>query len=233
MKTLKSIWIICMSGILVLSSCDNSKTEKQSKENLTESTDSNHEAKAGDGRYGIKSGKIISETMLPNGMGKTTVMQIFDDYGNLEKTTTTSEITAYGVNNTKINYGIMRDHAMYSWADGETTGSRMSLEGKMDVSKLNYNKLSDDLKKQFNIKEEGKENILGKNCDVYALDYMGAKGKVYIWKGITMKSDMAMAGMNVTIQVISIDENAAISSDQFALPADVTFTEIKMPVGKQ
>lgn len=233
MKTFNKLWIVCFLSGFILLACGN----KEANGNSNSKADSSNESAKSDGdgigkRYGIKSGIVTSETMLPNNMGKTTTVQYFDDYGTLDYTESITEVSAYGTNTKTISNSIIKDNIIYNWDQGSKTGSKINMEGQMDVSKINYRELSDELKKQFNIKEEGKESVNGKSCDVYSIDYMGAKGKVYIWEGITMKSDVNMMGMTVSINVVKLEENANISSDKFKIPADVTFTEVSMPIGK-
>lgn len=233
MKTINKLWIaIFISGFLFLACSNKDASETSTGNELASGENTKSDGEGIGKRYGIKSGIVTSETMLPNNMGKTTTVQYFDDYGTLDYTESTTEVSAYGTNSKTISNSIIKDDVIYNWEPGSKTGTKILMDKQMDVSKINYRELSEDLKKQFNIKEEGKENVNGKNCDVYSMDYMGAKGKIFIWEGITMKSDIVMMGMNVVINVVKLEENAKIASDKFTIPVDITFTEVSMPIGK-
>lgn len=229
MKTLKNLLTIGILCFPLYIACNNSTDANTNSEQKKEDVSMGSSNSNTSGRYGIESGIVTSETMLPNNMGKTTTIQYFKDYGGVERTEIISLITAGGQNIKSTSHSLMEGSTIYNWEEGATTGTKIVMDMIQDISKMNYREMSAELKQQFNIKEEGKNMANGKNCDTYSIDYLGSKGKVYIWEGITMKSEMAMAGMNVEINVVDLQENANIDGDKFKVPSNITFTEVTMP----
>lgn len=77
----------------------------------------------------------------------------------------------------------------------------------------------------------GTETVLGKECEVY--DVQGFM-KVAMWQGITMRSEMDMGGLTMTLTAKKIEMNPSLSLDMFTAPKDVKITEVSnsgMPPG--
>jgi hypothetical protein len=101
------------------------------------------------------------------------------------------------------------------------TGNKIVLPEKP----VNYLKLTDEVREKYKIKEHAKEEIAGKLCNKYSLviSQMGqqASTTTWVWKGIVLKSVISVSGMSMTEEVIDIQENVKIDSENFTIPNDI------------
>ncbi len=210
-------------GILVITSCNN-ETETNADGEVIEKTDK----KTGNERYGIKSGIVVSKAELPNNMGSTTTTLYFTDHGKKEYTEMESKIEMMGMSQNNKNASIIKNGYMYSWTPGETTGSKIKIDEALDLSTMDFDEMSEERKNELNLKKIGTETILGKKCDIYAVEnpQMGS-GKVSVWKNLVLKTQADAMGMTMKSEAISIDENAKIPKEKFEVPEDVTFSEMQ------
>ena len=77
-------------------------------------------------------------------------------------------------------------------------------------------------------KQVGTENILGKECEIYEVSGM----KIWMWNGISLKSQMSMMG-NYTMEAVSLDVDKSIPASKFQPPANTKIVEqdMEMPFG--
>ncbi len=180
-----------------------------------------------DAIYGVKSGII---TMSMDMMGQEIVTETyFDDYGKK-----TAQVSDFGGQKSRT---ITVDGAQVRIDDAAKTATKMPsfggmMGGGMGRPQINWNKLTDQVKKENNIKELGKETIAGKECTKYSMtmDMMGNQmvQNIWIYKGITLKtamdSDMGSFGQTAT----KFQENVEIKADMFTVPAGVKIEEMDM-----
>lgn len=185
-------------------------------------------------RYGIKAAIVESEMSMEK-MGKVISIKYFDDYGKKELTKTATAISIMGKEINSVSFSMMKDGYMYIWQDGATSGNKIKIDAsKFDPKNADLEKLTQEMKDKLKIKEEGTEDILGKTCKVISFIFddervKGASGKTSVWKGIAMKSEFGVAGHNMLMEAKKIDENPNFATNQFDLPANVTFKEISAP----
>ncbi|HLG38287.1 MAG TPA: hypothetical protein VI461_01425 [Chitinophagaceae bacterium] len=185
------------------------------------------------GRYGIKSAKVVTVTALPRNMGNTTVTMYFDNYGTQSFTETVSNITMKGMPKTSQpkQYNITEGEYIYSWTEGSKSGTKMKFAINNDLKNMDFEKLGMEMSERLKIKKTGNETFLGKSCDVYEMDNAQlGKGKILIWKNITMLSDMTTMSMNVKSEVTELEENPSIESSKFKVASDIDFKELQIPV---
>ena len=156
-----------------------------------------------DAPYGVKSGVI---TMSMDMMGNEMITETyFDDYGL--KTAQVSEGGFMG---------------------GE--GKTRTITDK-DGAQINWNNLTDQVKKENNIKEVGKETIAGKECTKYTMtvDMMGNQSEqtVWIYKGIQLKNEMSsdFGTFGATCKKF---EEKDVPASMFEVPAGVKVEELDM-----
>ncbi|HNV98348.1 MAG TPA: hypothetical protein PKL06_03190 [Chitinophagales bacterium] len=232
MKT--RITIVLLISIFAFSACSSDNKKQGEGDEVAVSADDEQGKASENGRYGIRSGMYTSKTTqtgAPAEMDITTIVY-FDAYGEDELTETVTKISVAGYNNETRAYSLRKGMMMYSWNDGQTTGTKMDISTMMDKN-MNYEALSEDMKKQFNYKEIGNETILGKKCKKISMEMeQGAKVEVSTWKGIPMKSVANMMGITATIEVTDIQENPSGVADKLAVPKGITFSELTYPAGK-
>lgn len=179
-----------------------------------------------DAIYGVKSGII---TMSMDMMGQEIVTETyFDDYGKK-----TAQVSDFGGQKSRT---ITVDGAQVRIDDAAKTATKMpsfgGMGGGMGRPQINWNKLTDQVKKENNIKELGKETVAGKECTKYSMtmDMMGNQmtQNIWIYKGVTLKtamdSDMGSFGQTAT----KFQENVEIKPEMFTVPAGVKVEDMDM-----
>ena len=178
----------------------------------------------------IVTSKITNSMM----QGDVTTVLYFDDYGEKEMTRTSTKMAIMGQNIQSVTNNLLKDGWSYSWEEGKTTGSKFQLKDVMDASKMDYAKMSEEMKKEFGVKKVGTETIMGKKCDKYEMNKDGmGNGNFWLWKNIPLKSETTISGMQLKIEVIDLNENPNFEKGQFDVPTTVTFTEMNMPAAKE
>ncbi|MFI5171855.1 MAG: hypothetical protein ACHQFW_05665 [Chitinophagales bacterium] len=212
---------------ICFSSCNSEKKTENGEENGNETTVSSENGK---GKYQIKSGNFTTKAqtqMMGSGMDTYTITY-FDDYGAKELTESVTKMDMGGMKMETHTYSLVKDQTMYSWEQGKTTGTKYNFSDMM--KNMNYETFSEEMKKQYNYKELGTETVLGKTCKKISVEIQkGSSATVCTWKGISMRSEVNVAGMPMTMEVTELNENASTDASKFEIPSDVTFTEMKMP----
>lgn len=97
---------------------------------------------------------------------------------------------------------------------------------------INWNKLTDQVKKDNNIKELGKETIAGKECTKYSMTTEGFQGPqeqtVWIYKGIQLKNEMSMGDFGTFGATCKKFEEKDVPASMFEVPAGVKVEEFDM-----
>jgi hypothetical protein len=172
-----------------------------------------------DQKYGMESGIITYEAALPQNMGSNKRVLYFDDYGKMEKVVTTTSISAMGQSMETVNHSLIKDGYVYAWSDDAVNGSKYKVNERFDPSMANYSQLSDEMKAKYNLAEEADESFMDKNCKVYTMDFQGVSGKVWVWENLPLKIQASAMGMIMTEKVVNMQEDVAIPSGTFDLPA--------------
>lgn len=115
---------------------------------------------------------------------------------------------------------------VYSYNPELKTGNRSKIN-KDGPDEINFNAITHEIAKKYNLKKKGTSVILGHNCDVYTLEYPVAKlkGTYYIWKGITLKNESELGGVSISMETTKIEENPVISPEKFVIPKDIKFED--------
>lgn len=230
-----SILIACT---IALSACNknpktgdndtNDTAELTSNEGSSNSSSTNNDGK-GDGykRYEIKSGIIETETSGTMNSGTETIY--FDDYGQREAkyTTTTVSVPGMNIKQTSNQLTIIDGNWMYSIDLDKKTGYKMKPPMLEELAK---GQSTDDLAKvgkemleQMGGKKIGEEKILGKTAEIWEMASMGTK--IWVWKGITLKTETNMMGMEIKQSAIRLETNIPVSNTKFKIPDDITISE--------
>ncbi len=217
--------LLCLVSLLLFFAACNKENKPVDE---TKSTNATGQAKIETAkRYQVKSGIITYE--IENNMmkGKMTQILYFDDYGAKESRESVTELKMMGQSfkTHKINFN--KDGYFYDLDLEKKTGGKMKgmLPKGMD---MDINKLSEEMKKEYNIKKVGTETVLGKECDVNTMEYakMNMKGTVSLWQGLTLKSDMDMGKINVKTVAVKLEENVSVPASKFEVPSDFTIEDL-------
>lgn len=190
-----------------------------------------------DAPYGVKSGVI---TMSMDMMGNEMITETyFDNYGL--KTAQVSEGGGFGMmgggQQGKTRTIRDKDGAQIQINDEAKTATKMPSFGGMGGgfgggrAQINWNKLTDQVKKENNIKEVGKETIAGKECTKYTMtvDMMGNQSEqtVWIYKGIQLKNEMT-TDFGTFGSTCKKFEEKDVPASMFEVPAGVKVEEMDM-----
>jgi hypothetical protein len=98
-------------------------------------------------------------------------------------------------------------------------------------AQINWNNLTDQVKKDNNIKELGKETIAGKECTKYSMTTEGFQGPqeqtVWIYKGIQLKNEMS-SDFGTFGSTCKKFEEKDVPASMFEVPAGVKVEEFDM-----
>lgn len=161
-------------------------------------------------RYGIKSGKFVTETKV---MGQTIAATTwFDDFGNVSLTRTTTSMMGQDIDMGTLVKGEKTYMINYSASQMQEMPAQES---------INFMDLSDAQVEQYKIKTLGMEEVAGKDCIKFSaeISQMGQTAKVTasVWNGIPMKTVTSAMGMDVVAVVTSIEEGP-VDAALFELP---------------
>ena len=182
-----------------------------------------------DAPYGVKSGVI---TMSMDMMGNEMITETyFDDYGL--KTAQVSEGGFMGGEG-KTRTITDKDGAQIRINEAEKTATKFPAGGMGfgmggNRPQINWNKLTDQVKKENNIKELGKETIAGKECTKYSMTTEGFQGPqeqtVWIYKGIQLKNEMSMGDFGTFGSTCKKFEEKDVPASMFEVPAGIKVEE--------
>lgn len=221
-------------GTLFFGACSSdSKKSSDDAETSSESPNGDDNQSTLGKRYNIESAMFVTKTSQTGAPAEMDIQTTtyFDDYGENEYTETVTKISVAGYNNETRAFSLRKGLMMYSWNDGQTTGTKMDISNMLD-KQMNYESFSEELKDQFKYKEVGNETIQGKKCQKISMEMdQGAKVEVSTWKGIPMKSVSNMMGITATIEVTELKENPSGMQDKLTIPSGITFSELTYPAG--
>jgi hypothetical protein len=179
-------------------------------------------------RYNIESG-IVEYTL--SGMQSGTSTLYFDQYGMREASyeETTMEMMGMSQETETVNYldGVWQ----YTW--DKKTNSGTKIKNTMLASLVDNAEEADLVEVGYEMLEAmggvkiGEESVLDKPCEIWEVSQMGTK--IWVWEGITMKSQTSMMGFTINRVATSLQAGAAIPEEMVAIPDDIEFKEVQMP----
>ena len=175
----------------------------------------------GKGKYAIKSA-VIKYKSFVMGFDAQQVLY-FDNYGEKEANETSMKVMGFSTTTLTI-YG---DNCTYTIDLNKRTATKSSLDD--NPYGIDYEQLTEQMQKDWKIKNEGNETIIGKNCIKYSFtnENLSMNGYAWVWKGISLKSEFNIGSLKTLMEAESIDENISIPSEKFEIPGDVTIEEYK------
>ncbi len=168
--------------------------------------------------YGIKSG--IIEYKHTGSRSGSSVMY-FDDYGL--KSAVKNDLKSFGKTETGWVISLKDEQYIFDPAKPKE-GIKMKnplLEGFFEMEQKDFGKFVKEFYEKMGFKKSGKENFLGKECEVFK----GDLGKVLIWNGIMLLSESDFAGVKSRQEAISVKTNIPVDKKYFEIPKNITFKE--------
>lgn len=174
-------------------------------------------------KYSIKSGIIhstIQNSFMKVELKSTTY---FDKYGELETVEETSEIEMMGQKVKTHQLRITRDGFIHTIDMIKKTGAKAPIVSFEDLNSFDFSKFNKETLSKWNIEELPDETYLGKKCKVTTFNNKTMKGKVLVWQGITLYSEIDVSGMNIKSVANKIETNININKSIFEIPKDIKF----------
>ena len=164
----------------------------------------------GQALFGVKSG-ILEQRIHGNGE-EMTATYYFDDYGNKNCTLTDNgDSDSLKISMLKVNGKAY----MVNKTDG--TGIEMPYQ-----KQINYLNPDAETIKEYDIEILGKDTILGRECTVVTTRITKSEHnlrlKLWIYKGIPLKTISQTKEVEITQETITFEENATIPEEMFAIP---------------
>ncbi|NTV99036.1 MAG: hypothetical protein HGA70_07725 [Chlorobiaceae bacterium] len=222
--------IILLSSLAMLPGCSGQKSDGT---NPTPASSSSSMPRP----YEIKSGIVHFKPVIMMGV-KVTETLYFDDYGLKEARESVTDSDIMGTKNHEEKVEIRDGNYMISYAiksivNGKDETSKEATRtniGDMRELAAAMGKSMDvnEMKKNMDYREEGPETVAGVTGRKYSVALDKSKPDIRVsgvmYKNIVLKSELA--GMSV--EASSIEENASVPSDKFAIPAGYTVKDVDL-----
>lgn len=218
--------IIAVLILLAATSCQKQADDEAGTASSSDSSQPATETSGYPKRYLVESGIVEYEM---SGMQKGTETIYFDRWGWREAKQTNSEISVAGITRKENKFTIMDGEWIYNIDLDRRTGTKTKnpmLEQFIAAAKnkdKSLTELGEEMLRSMGGQKIGTEAVAGKDCDVWETKKLGSKS--WVWKGVTLKSQLSMGGMQVNSSATRVDENAIIPADKITIPSDVKITE--------
>lgn len=167
--------------------------------------------------YKAKSG-IIEYEMTGKTTGKQTMY--FDNHGINVAEYTESSTKVLGMKSSENTLSLRLDSIFYEIDLEEKKGYRTILPfypSQLTEEELNeLVETGQQLMDEMGFEKTGEEKILNRNCEIWE----GMGTKVWIWEGLTLKTEFNLMGHWVT-EAVRIEINPKISKDKFKVPEGI------------
>ena len=230
---IKLISSLSVAALLIIStSCSNKPGTGTTSTTDSASIEKKEQASAPSlKKYDLKSG-IVTYSAKVMGMDNSQKLY-FDDYGAKELHETITELSMMGVKTRKVSVELIKDGYRYIFDTENSTNNKDNLVKEIKKSEvLNLGSagmgvsaaaLTDEVKKQYDFKEEGTETVAGVSGTKFSM----LMGKTRM-TGVTYKKVMLKTAMEmITIIAEKFEENASIPSEKFELPKDYKIIEVQ------
>lgn len=172
-------------------------------------------------KYGLKSGVITYSTETMGTKVKGTLF--FDDFGKVECLETVFEMDLGDTKEVIHNRVLTKDGFTYTFDIEKKTGTKRRISGSQSSGQYDFSTMSDNMKKEYQVKELGTEKFLGRECKRFSMNNkdMEMKGTFLIWNNIPLKSETNAGGMDMKMIATKVEENGKIPTGMFEVPKDI------------
>lgn len=227
----KTAGILLLSAMTLMTGCSGKQDSAKSGSTAENSLSSTPK------RYELKSGVVYYAPMVIMGI-KTVQTLYFDDYGRREARESVTDSNIMGMTSHERKMDITDNDAVISYeiekiVNGKDETSKEATKTSMkDVREMAMQMGNafdvEEMRKNFDYREEGTEMVAGVTGKKYSISLNKEKtdARVYgvLYKNIALKSQMA----GITMQAEKIEENAAVPSSKFEVPAGYTIREVNL-----
>lgn len=213
MKAIRIISATIIISAILFASCKNKSSESVNE--LKKRTELTKETPKG--KYAIKSGIVEYKTKM---MGMDAKQKLtFDDYGK-------NEITEVMLGAEIHTVTLNKDGFVYNYDLIKKIGTKRPAT-LVKTSDIDFENASKEMMKEMNLKKEGTEKFLGRDCEKVSIDNekMKMKGNYLIYKGIPLRVNTDLGSIKMNLLAEKIEENPVLSNDIFTIPADIKISE--------
>lgn len=184
--------------------------------------------KPADAAYDVKSGIVTFENVIAEGVSR---VFYFDDYGRKEAWYTVMNVEIMGEKNSTGNVEIQVDSFFTRYdlqsKEGTKIISHISIGGAKDIPK-DFSKLTREFIEDFQLKELGTRNVLGKECKGYGVTAIGIKTEIWVWNGIVLYSRIFMSkdAKPMEMRASKLEINVSIPAEKFQVPSEINIISI-------
>ncbi len=83
--------------------------------------------------------------------------------------------------------------------------------------------VGEEMMRNMGGEKSGSDTVAGQPCEIWVLKQMSSRSCV--WNGVTLRTEVTMAGMTMTSNATRFQANAGIPVDKFAIPDNITISE--------
>lgn len=185
--------------------------------------------KEGYKRYAIASA-VVEYALRGVQSGKEIVR--FDRWGLRESNATRTEVTAGGMTVPSNVETLMDGEFTYAINRQANTATRTHNTLLTEIAQTHKTKdleeIGEKTLKAMGAKKTGTATFLGKKCDVWEVKNLGTK--LWVYKGLTLKSETNMSGMKIIREATKFEENAKVAETDLSIPATMKVLEGKTPM---
>jgi len=218
MKIFKTYFIVLLFAI---SAACGSNDENKSVSEIAQTSESNSPNFK---RYNIEKG-IVEYEISGSRTGKEILY--FDNWGMREANYITAETSIGGFSIKENKITILDGEWTYNIDLDKKTGSKIKtplLEELIEAAgDKDLGELGEEMLIRMGGKKIGKDELLGKTCDIWELQSLNTRS--WVWNWITLKTEAKLMGISVVKTATKIDANASIPDEKFNIPAGIVITE--------
>ena len=173
-------------------------------------------------KYPFKS--VIIEYKIEGKTNGTKTVYI-EDYGYKEATYSKTATKMLGMKTEENTVDIIIGEKFYNidLKTGQAHAAVSPIADYLATQGDDWEEVGRNILEQLGYEKIGNESVNGKNCEVWE-----GMNKVWIWKGLLLKSETKMMGMRFTEISTDIKVNASIPADKFEIPDDIEVEENEM-----
>ena len=163
------------------------------------------------------------------GNAKGTHTKYIEGYGYKQADFTETETTVFGFTNKEKSGTILIGPKVYALnykTKTASVGNNPVYESYAKSNGSDYDKLGRDAMASLGFSNTTKtEKIAGKKCEIWK----GSLGRIWVWKGLALKSETTVLGISIIETAVNIKINTSVNSKVFEVPKEFEVEDVQLP----
>lgn len=150
-----------------------------------------------------------------------------DNYGLLQCKMVQTKTKVFGQTSEEAYIEVSKDFYIHKWDPKTRLGSKIKNTLAEDLIKdpdFNPEEFGQRTMESLGFEKVGSETIAGKPCEVWK--GLGGASKIWIWRGLTLKTETKMLGTKTTSTAMVIKVDEGVPAGKFDIPSDVKFQDM-------